>query len=181
MIEKNLGIVVRQLRESRGLSLRNLAEHSGFSAAFLSQVENAQASPSISSMERIAHALGVSLGDFFRATEDRHSSIVRADERVGLRSQWSQARIEALCTNHPGRKLEGSVITIQPGGMSGKQAYALSHEAIAVIFEGELELTLRDEKHRLQRGDAVTIWADVPRRWHNVSDKVAQVLIVTAR
>ena len=180
MIEKNLGAVVRQLRESRGLSLRTLAELSGFSAAFLSQVENAQASPSISSMERIAHALGVTMGEFFRATEEPRSSIVRAGERTGLSSQWSRAQIEALGNSQPGRKFEGVVITIQPGGTSGKHAHAVSQEQIAVIFEGELELTLGDEEHKLARGDAVTIRADAPRRWRNASDEPAQVLIVSA-
>jgi quercetin dioxygenase-like cupin family protein len=180
MIEKNLGAVVRQLRESRGLSLRTLAELSGFSAAFLSQVENAQASPSISSMERIAHALGVTMGEFFRATEESRSSIVRAGERTGLSSQWSQAQIEALGGSQPGRKLEGVVITIQPGGTSGKHTHAVLQDQIAVMFEGVLELTLGDEQHGLSRGDAVTIRAGTPLRWHNVSDEPAQVLIVSA-
>ena len=50
----NLGQSLRRLRESRHISLRVLAEQTDFSASFLSQVENGQASPSISSMERIA-------------------------------------------------------------------------------------------------------------------------------
>jgi len=179
MIEKSLGTLVRQLREGRGLSLRGLAERSGFSAAFLSQVENAQASPSISSMERIASSLGVTMGEFFGAVEERHQSVVRAAERIGISSGWSQAQIEALGGSQTGRKLEAVVIILQPGGTSGKQAHALSHEQIAVILEGELELTLGDEVHKLSRGDAATIRAGVPRRWGNLSDKPAQVLIVS--
>jgi transcriptional regulator with XRE-family HTH domain len=179
MIEKNLGTLVRQLREGRGLSLRSLAERSGFSGAFLSQVENGQASPSISSMERIASALGVTMGEFFRAAEKQHLPVVRASERIGLSSGWSRAKIESLGASQPGRKLEGVVIVIQPGGTSGKDAYPLSSEQIAVIFEGELELTLGDEEHKLWRGDSATLRAGVPRRWRNVSDKPAQVMIVS--
>jgi transcriptional regulator with XRE-family HTH domain len=43
------------------MSLRGLAEKTNFSPSFISQVENGQAPPSISSMERIALALGVLL------------------------------------------------------------------------------------------------------------------------
>lgn len=180
MIEQNLGALVRQLRESRRLSLRGLAEQTGFSASFLSQVENGQASPSISSMERIAHSLGVTMGEFFRATEVSHPSVVRAGERTGLTSEWSQAEIEALGHSQPGRQLEGVIVTIRPGGTSGKRPHAHLHDQIAVMLQGELELTLGDEEHTLSSGDSATVRAGTPRRWRNVSAEPAQVLIVSA-
>jgi transcriptional regulator with XRE-family HTH domain len=77
MGETRVGAVVRQLREARGLTLRAVAERAGFSASFMSQVKNEQASPSISSMEQIAAALGVTLGEFFQ-TAERASSPSRA-------------------------------------------------------------------------------------------------------
>ncbi|MBA3259711.1 MAG: helix-turn-helix transcriptional regulator [Gemmatimonadales bacterium] len=45
MPDANLGESMRRLREEQQLSLRALAERTGFSASFLSQVENGQASP----------------------------------------------------------------------------------------------------------------------------------------
>jgi XRE family transcriptional regulator, regulator of sulfur utilization len=74
MIE-NLGHSLRHLRESHHMSLKLLAEQAGFSASFLSQVENGRASPSISTMERIATALGVTLGQFFNHAEASHGSL----------------------------------------------------------------------------------------------------------
>ena len=127
-------------------------------------------------MERIAHALGVTMGEFFRATEEGQSSVVRADERTGLSSEWSQARIEALGA---GRRLEGVLITIKPGGSSGKHPRAIQQEQLAVVIAGRLELTLGEEELNLLPGDAVTIRALVPRRWRNLSERSAQVLIVS--
>jgi transcriptional regulator with XRE-family HTH domain len=62
MIGQTLGTSLRYLREQHGMSLRALAERVDFSASFLSQIENGQCSPSISSMEKIANALGVTPG-----------------------------------------------------------------------------------------------------------------------
>lgn len=180
MIEKNLGKVVRELREGRRLSLRTLAVETGFSAAFLSQVENGQASPSISSLERIARALGVTMGEFFRVTEQRQTSVVRARERPGLNSEWSQAQIEVLGTIRPGRKIEGVVVKIQPTGTSGKHPHSHPHEQIAFMLAGRLELTLGEEQYKLSRGDAVTIRPGMSHLWRNGSSKPAQVLIVSA-
>jgi len=83
MIEQNLGSSLRGLREQQGMSLRALAERVDFSASFLSQIENGQCSPSISSMEKIANALGVTLGQFFLSANQHVVNIVRASERCG--------------------------------------------------------------------------------------------------
>ncbi len=62
------------------MSLRALADRVDFSASFLSQIENGQCSPSISSMEKIANALGVTLGQFFLSA-NQQVNIVRASDR----------------------------------------------------------------------------------------------------
>jgi len=66
MLAENVGKAVRELRVRQHLSLRNLAGQTGFSPSFLSQIENAQSSPSLASIEKITAALGVSLSEFFQ-------------------------------------------------------------------------------------------------------------------
>jgi transcriptional regulator with XRE-family HTH domain len=66
MLAENLGKALRELRVRQHLSLRNLAGQTGFSPSFLSQVENAQSSPSLASIEKITAALGISLSEFFQ-------------------------------------------------------------------------------------------------------------------
>src|ERR1700758_3301902 len=122
MIEQNLGELLRKLREERGVSLRSLAEESGFSASFLSQVENGQASPSISSMERIAAALGITLWQFFQAAEGKRANVVRSSDRSRLSLEWSHAEVEALgfLGNH--NQLQAVLVNLKPQGLSGKNA-----------------------------------------------------------
>jgi transcriptional regulator with XRE-family HTH domain len=181
MSEANLGPAVRRLRESQQLSLRTLAERTGFSASFLSQVENGQASPSISSMERIATALGVSLGEFFQNAERSLLPVVRADNRMVLHSGWSNARLEALGPGGTGGRLEPVLVTLQPGGSSGTRSYASGREEFALVLEGTVTLTLNDSEQELASGDAVTIRAGALRRWRNAGSAPATILIVAAR
>ena len=93
MIEQTLGNSLRFLREQQGISLRALAERTDFSASFLSQIENGQCSPSISSMEKIAYALGVTLGQFFLSANQQVVNIVRASDRAHMALDWSRAEI----------------------------------------------------------------------------------------
>ena len=178
--QEQLGILIRRLREERNLSVRTLASVTGFSASFISQVENGQASPSIASLERIATSLGVSLAEFFQETDANSSRVVRGTQRPTLQSGWSQAVLERLTHTHTGR-LDPVLITIQPGGISAKHPASISREEFAYVVEGSLGLTFNEEEFSLEQGDAITIPANTPRKWHNDSEKPAQVLIVSPR
>lgn len=58
-----LGTYLRELREGKDISLRELAKHIGCSPAFLSDVELGRRFPTDDMFERIAKALGTSAAD----------------------------------------------------------------------------------------------------------------------
>jgi transcriptional regulator with XRE-family HTH domain len=179
--QQAVGDQVRRLREQRGLSLRALAGATEFSPSFLSQLENGQVSPSIASMERIANTLGVTLGEFFSSLGSSEGGlVVRSADRVVLQSQWSQATLEALSPMNRGRLIEPLLITLAPGGRSGKHPTAKPREEFAFVLEGEVELTLGPDTLRLREGDAATILRGELRRWTNSGPGRARVLVVAA-
>jgi quercetin dioxygenase-like cupin family protein/DNA-binding XRE family transcriptional regulator len=176
-----VGEHVRRLRVQTGMSLRTLARQTGFSPSFMSQVENGQVSPSISSMEKIATAVGVTLGDFFAAaTGGEGGLVVRVADRPALSSGWSNAEIEALNVPGPMARLEAMLITLRPGGRSGKHPYAHPLEEFAFVVQGEVILTLGPQEHRMRRGDAATILPGELRLWRNEARTPARVLIVAS-
>ncbi|MBA3556859.1 MAG: helix-turn-helix domain-containing protein [Gemmatimonadales bacterium] len=182
MPDANLGESMRRLREEQQLSLRALAERTGFSASFLSQVENGQASPSLASMERIAAALGVTLSQFFQTAEGNASpAVVRVAQRVRLDSKWSRARIEALAADRPGARLDPILVTLEPGSTSGTRAFTSPREEFALLLEGSAVLTLETTEQLLECGDSVVIRAGVARRWRNDTLSPTKIIIVSAR
>lgn len=179
MEETKVGAAMHRLREARGLTLRAVAELSGFSASFLSQVENDQASPSISSMERIAAALGVTLGEFFHTAEQSPAKVIRADQRQTLHSGWSNARIESLASGER-LSLQPAVVTLKPGGRSAKAPYEAPSIEFVFVLSGKVMLTLQTEEQEMSEGDAITIPKGVLRQWQNVSSQITRFLIVSA-
>jgi transcriptional regulator with XRE-family HTH domain len=179
--EARIGEVLRRLRERQGLSLRTLATRAGFSASFLSQLENGQVSPSIASLDRIAGKLGVTLVDLFEATQEREAVVVRAGSRPGFTSSWSRARVESLVGPGTRRPFEALCITLSPKGSSGKSLAGHDSDQFAYVLEGLLTLYLNDEAHALSMGDAVVIPKGHPHRWENGAARPAQVLFVSAR
>ncbi|HEX2035767.1 MAG TPA: XRE family transcriptional regulator [Chloroflexota bacterium] len=181
--ERRIGPTVRMLRERAGLSVRALAAATGFSPSFISQVENDVASPSIASLGRIVETLGSTLGAFFNDAVPGASTVTLADERHTIVSSWSQARLESLGSTGPaadGRTLEAVMVTFFPGGRSGKHPHTAPGEQFAIVFGGEITLTLNGDVHDLLVGDSAMIAPDTPHRWENTGSAPAQVVIVTA-
>jgi transcriptional regulator with XRE-family HTH domain len=179
-IEYQVGELLRELRERRGLSVRTMAANAGFSPSFISQVENGQASPSIASLEKLAACLDITLAEFFQAGAARSSAVVRANERPRLESGWSKAEIESLGSGR-GSRLEPVLITLRAGGMSGKNPHTLAREQFIFVISGRVTLFLDETESELAAGDAATITAQAPYRFVNSSEQPVQLLVVSSR
>jgi transcriptional regulator with XRE-family HTH domain len=181
MSSVNVGGRIQQLRLALGMSIRNLAAKTGFSPSLISQVEHGQVMPSIGSLERIAMALGVSLGKFFAEPDTHAVGLVRASARQKLTSTWSPVSIEALGPMDGSGRLEAVMMTMAPGGRSGTYPATDGRETFAFIVEGDVTLTLGDEVYRLGTGDAMTFAPAQPHRWENPGAGIARVLLVVRR
>ena len=73
------------------------------------------------------------------------------------------------------------MVTLDPGGSSGKHASLAVPDQLAVVFDGTPTLTLSGERIELDRGDSALIQIQAPHQWHNNSRVFAQVLIVSSR
>jgi transcriptional regulator with XRE-family HTH domain len=179
MIEQTLGNSLRYLREQNGISLRALAERTDFSASFLSQIENGQCSPSISSMEKIANALGVTLGQFFLSANQQVVNIVRARDRAHMALDSSRAEIASLGSLSNSSQFRASMINIKPGGLTGKDIMPSISDEFAIVFAGTAILKLKESEQTLERGDSVTFVAGTGRQWRNESDSLAEILVIS--
>jgi transcriptional regulator with XRE-family HTH domain len=177
-----IGATLQRLRQAAGLSLRTLAVRAGFSASFLSQVENGLTSPSIASLEKLASTLDLRLLDFFEELESQPAASGRSPRWRPLTSEWSRSRMEPLAPRQ-GRllHLDGILLTVHSGGRSGKEPSPSPSEQLVFVLEGCLRLTLGEDVLVLERDDAATITAGRAYRWENPGDETTRVLLVSAR
>ncbi|MBB2926731.1 helix-turn-helix domain-containing protein [Paraburkholderia silvatlantica] len=62
-IVHDFGATVRRLREAHAWSQERLAEHAGLNRTYVGEIERGTAIASIVTVEKLAHALGVSIGE----------------------------------------------------------------------------------------------------------------------
>jgi transcriptional regulator with XRE-family HTH domain len=177
-----IGPRVKALRESLGLSLRDLAGRTNVSAPMLSQVERGETSPTLAVAARIAAGLELSLSQLLRLDESGHAVVVRRGE--GRNRDRRGHRTEELTPPLPGQRADVSLHTLQPGATTGGADDPPLHEPgareIAVVLGGELTLFVDGERHVLRKGDSVTFDADLPHHFHNPGDEPATLLAVVA-
>lgn len=177
-----VGARVRALREGMGLSLRELAERSGVSAATLSQVERAESSPTLAVAARIAEGLELTLSQLLRLDEAGHVAIVRAG--AGRRRERAGHLVEELTPPLPGQRADVSLHVLEAGAGTGGEGDPPMHEPgsreTVVVLGGAVELEIDGDSHRLEAGDSVTFDADLPHGLRNPGPAEARLLAVVA-
>ena len=177
-----IGPRVRALRESMGLSLRDLAARTGVSAPMLSQVERGETSPTLAVAGRIAAGLELTLSQLLRLDEGGNAVVVRRGQ--GRSRSRGGHRTEELTPPVPGQRADVSLHTLKPGATTGGAADPPLHEPgsreVAVVLGGELTLYVDGERHLLRRGDSVTFDADLPHHFENDSAAATTFIAVVA-
>lgn len=172
-----LGARLRAARARHRLTLRTVAERSGLSRGFISQVELGQVSPSFASLSKIADALGEHLVELFQPPTSRTEGVVRASERVRMALPEGGYIDEILTPSLAGRLLVLRS-TILPGSDSGPAYHHDADEECVVVLEGRLEVTVEHQVHLLAPGDALTFRSLRPHSWRNAGDDVVVALWV---
>jgi XRE family transcriptional regulator, regulator of sulfur utilization len=184
-----VGARVRALRESSGLSLRDLADRSGVSAPMLSQVERGETSPTLTVAERIARGLDLSLSQLLRLDEEGAVTIVRASDRRAGGNRKRGHSFEVMTSGQPGQRAELSRHVLAPGGATGAsdgEGGGPLHEPgsreVALVEHGDVALVCDGHRHELAAGDCVTFDADLPHHFENPSPdaQAAFLAVVTA-
>jgi transcriptional regulator with XRE-family HTH domain len=173
--EVDVGERLRTLRRLRRCTLRTIADRSGLSESFLSQVERGRSSASIASLRRIAEALGVSIADLFEPGGLPGPRVLRRDERPAL--QFGILGRKLLLTPRPLHHLEVFAGELEVGGSTGAEAYAHGDsEELFVVLSGSVQLELGGEVFELGSGDSIDYRSSTPHRISNVGDELAEVM-----
>ena len=173
--EVDVGERLRGLRRSRRATLRTVAERSGLSESFLSQVERGRSSASIESLRRVADALGVSMADLFEPDGLPGPRVLRRDERPAL--SFGVLGKKLLLTPRPLHHLEVFAGELEVGGSTGTEPYAHGDsEELFVVLSGTVQLELGGELFELERGDSIDYRSSTPHRISNTGQDFAEVM-----
>ena len=179
-----VGEKIKLLREKKKLTLPDLAQKSGFSSAVLSQIENHMISPPLGTIIKLAKALEVEPGYFFKEKPKSPYVIVRKDERVSVSRVASKEGVsygysyESLGADKKDRKMEPFIVTLDPETVKKPAQSTHDGEEFIFVLEGEMEVTLGDHSDVLTAGDSIYYSSTIPHRVGAKGNAPAKILAV---
>jgi len=173
---KDLGRKIKNIRLSERVSLRDLAERTGLTRSFLSQVERGKATPSIRSLEKITRALNTRLNHFFKEGFPAKFCLVREKGEKKFLTKGPKTVCEILAFDIPGIAMVPLVFTLGVGGRLSKgQLEKYNKERFMMVLKGKVELLCGagdKRKFILQKGDSLYCKCDVPcKRVSNIGNR----------
>jgi len=174
-----LGMRLKSLRLARRLSLRELAEATGTSASFISQLERGLTGASTASLNQMASALGVSVAMLFEESTAQNHGVLRRSERPSLPP--SDGCRKMLLSRPPLSDMEVYVGEFDIGGSTGPDRYTHgdAHEML-VVLRGVVEVSLDEARHVLEEGDSIEYTTSTPHRSENIGSGRAEVMWIIA-
>jgi len=173
----NVATSLRELREARGISMRALATRSGLSANALSMIERGKTSPSVSTLYKLADALGVSITAFFGEENTKKQVIfLKSDERP--RMSFTRGVFEGLGGTQFSGRVEPFVLTLESGASSGPRNIVHSGHEFVFCLRGKLEYSVDKEFFQLEAGDSLLFESKLKHRWKNPGNTVTTALVI---
>jgi transcriptional regulator with XRE-family HTH domain len=194
-MQLDVGSELRRVRESRKLSLRNVASAVGVSASLLSQVETGKTQPSVSTLYALVNYLGISLDGLMgtsraesarfglssdsavpEASDSRRSDSVvqRREDNPIIEMEngvtWERLAVGASSVADP------LIVTYQPKASSSMEGKMMRHAGLeyGVLIEGRLTLRIDFETYDLEPGDSFCFDSNRPHLYVNQSDQPAR-------
>jgi transcriptional regulator with XRE-family HTH domain len=172
-----LGQRIREVRQKKGMTLREAAVAAGVSESFLSQVERGLANPSVASLRRIADAMHEKVASFF-VGEAPQGMLVRVKDRRRLVHPMGMLE-DYLLTPATARRLQIIYCVVGPGEGAGEERYThTADEECLVVLSGCLNVSIGDETYTLNSGDALLLDPKNQHGFHNPGPDPATMLWV---
>lgn len=171
-----LGFKLKQMRQKKGLSLQEVAEKVGITAAFLSLVENGRSGISIGNLQSILDVYGYKLADLYEDA-NKDGRLLRLDQCQHL-GYDTDGISSYILINEPKKSPIFPVhFRMNPGAAIGPITH--TGEEICFVIEGSLEFKFENletgeiERYIAEKWDTVTYPGRLQHTVTNISNNPA--------
>ncbi len=171
----NLGEKIKQMRNQKGLTQKELADRCELTKGYISQLENDLNSPSIATLTDILAALGSNLAEFFQ--EETEEKIVYTKNEFIEKNEggvlWSW-----LIPNAQKNMMEPVMVELAEGVST---AGDIPHEGeeFGYVLEGKIAIVLGNKRRLCKKGEAFYYPAAKPHCIENKGKGKARFLWIS--
>ena len=158
----NVGEKIMSIRQSKNISVEELAERCGFTAAMMTKIEGNEAIPSLGHLIKVARALGVRLGTFLDDMDQLGPVVSRKGDLVkggSFSNKNSSSHLNLnffpLASDKSGRHMEPFIVDINPSSSSEFSQSSHEGEEFIYVLNGVIEISYGRDIYTLAEGDSI--------------------------
>lgn len=164
---RNIGASVKRRRKEKGLTLKDLSQHTGLSISYLSKIERDATSPMLSSLDSICAALDTTTAELLQSEVRRKRKVVVRREEMRHREYPQYLQSSDSIEFNDGH-LSGVLLTIHPGEPKENMTWRHAFSELCTVLQGTLLLTLNGVEYRLEAGDSMVVEAKKQHATSNI-------------
>lgn len=166
-----IGLRLQSLRQAAKISQRALARDTGVSHATISLIEHGKLNPSFGVLMKLLGGLEISISEFLEGPLPAQDNKVffpaqdlnrvrLNDGKITYSQIAGQTRDRAMLFQHE---------VYEPGSDTGDTRLAHDSEEAGIIIDGQLEVTVGDQRRILKAGDCYYFNSRIPHRFRNIA------------
>ena len=185
---------IREMRKRRGLTLKEVAEATGYTIGHISQIERDLKSPSLVALRKIATCLDCSevwliMGDSelsAKSSEEgkksKESYLMRKENRIPIKIPEIDVSYSIFTPsklpNAQEAQMTGLIVRLKPNTwVTEKMISHGNYDESLLLLKGELELRIDNSTYMIYEGDSFYIPKNCLHNYLNTSNEEATIIV----
>lgn len=174
MSDFNIGQRLKSIRQSRNMTLEDVAILTGVSKPMLGQIERGQSIPTITTLWKIATGLKTPLSSFLEEQQPEYAVVNLRNEEI-ISEDCGRMRAYPLFPYDPIRNVEIFYIEFDTGCRHASDKHNDDVEEYILVQTGKLQLILNEQEIIVGEKQAIRFRADMPHAYNNPFDEQCTV------
>ncbi len=176
----DIGPKLKEIRLRKRLKLKDVAEKTGLSISLISQVENNNTSPSLSTLVKLSNYLGTDTSFFLENSEKKKSaSVCHKKDRKFWTSNDKKIFFELLNPSVRNNRMEIVFATVKCFETSPEK-YTHEGEEFGLVLKGQIQVEVGDESYVLDEGDTIYFKSTLPHAIYGLAPEDSEIIWVTS-
>lgn len=188
------GSRIREMRKRRGLTLKEVAEATGYTIGHISQIERDLKSPSLVALRKIAACLNcsevwliiddseLSAKSSEEGKKSKESYLMRKENRIPMKIPEIDVSYSIFTPsklpNAQEAQMTGLIVRLKPNTwVTEKMISHGNYDESLLLLKGELELRIDNSTYMIYEGDSFYIPKNCLHNYLNTSDEEATIIV----
>jgi len=169
----SIGAKIKRARTAKKITLDRLANDTGFSTAYIKEIEAGKAIPPVGALLQLARALEVDSALLLKEEESKLSERIKA-----YTQRTDNYAYETLTPGAENKHLKAFRVTIPAGQDHKGVGYQHEGEEFDYVLSGNVEVSVGDHVNRLGPGDSLHFNSGIRHMLRNVGEEDALLIVV---